>query len=98
MPAARVILGASSAIMWGSGIPPPLGTLRDDDLSGAERATRLVQYTTTKGRTMSGKRRGRLGAAKIAANLAKRVERGARKAAAKTARAAAKQETDRASA
>ncbi len=49
MPAARVILGASSAIMWRSGIPPPLGTLRDDDLSGAERATRLVQYTTTRG-------------------------------------------------
>jgi hypothetical protein len=76
--------------MWGSGIPPPLGTLRDDDLSGAERATRLVQYTTTEERTMSGKRRGRLGAAKIAANLAKRVERGARKASAKAARAAAK--------
>jgi hypothetical protein len=90
VPAARVILGASSAIMWGSGIPPPLGTLRDDDLSGAERATRLEQYTTTEERTMSGKRRGRLGAAKIAANLAKRVERGARKASAKTARAAAK--------
>ena len=90
MPAARVILGASSAIMWGSGIPPPLGTLRDDDLSGAERATRLVQYTTTEERTMSGKRRGRLGAAKIAANLTKRVERGARKASAKAARAAAK--------
>jgi hypothetical protein len=98
VPAARVILGASSAIMWGSGIPPPLGTLRDDDLSGAERATRLVQYTTTEERMMSGKRRGRLGAAKIAANLAKRVERGARKAAAKAARAAAKQETHNASA
>jgi hypothetical protein len=35
--------------MWRSGIPPPLGTLRDDDLSGAERATRLVKYTTTRG-------------------------------------------------
>ena len=49
MPAALVILGGSSAIMWGSGIPPPLGTHPDDDLSGAERATRLVQYTTTRG-------------------------------------------------
>ena len=98
MPAARVILGASSAIMWGSGIPPPLGTLRDDDLSGAERATRLVNTPPQEERTMSGKRRGRLGAAKIAANLAKRVERGARKASAKAARAAAKQEASRASA
>jgi hypothetical protein len=98
VPAARVILGASSAIMWGSGIPPPLGTLRDDDLSGAERATRLVQYTTTRGDVMSGKRRGRIGAAKIAANLAKRVERGARKASAKAARAAEKQDASRAGA
>jgi hypothetical protein len=57
-----------------------------------------VQDTTTKGSMMSGKRRSRIGAAKIAANLAKRVERGARKAAAKTARAAAKQEADHASA
>jgi hypothetical protein len=47
---------------------------------------------------MSGKRRGRLGSAKIAANLAKRVERGARKAAAKAERAAAKREADRAGA
>jgi hypothetical protein len=39
---------------------------------------------------MSGKRRGRLGSAKIAENLAKRVERGARKASAKAERAAAK--------
>ena len=39
---------------------------------------------------MSGKRRGRIGAAKISANLAKRVERGARKAAAKKNRAAEK--------
>ena len=90
MPAARVILGGSSAIMWGSGIPPPLGTLRDDNLSGAGRATRLVQYTTTEERTMSGKRRKRIGSEKIAANLAKRVERGAQKTAAKNARAAAK--------
>ena len=47
---------------------------------------------------MSGKRRGRIGAAKIAANLAKRVERGARKAEAKSKRAAAKQEASRAGA
>jgi hypothetical protein len=47
---------------------------------------------------MSGKRRGRIGAAKIAANLAKRVERGARKASAKAARAAEKQDASRAGA